>query len=443
MYTLPVLTYTVPDAARDALCWRHSTLGMARARAAELRLRGVDLPVAHDPRRGVLGLLARGHGGVSHQRRHRGCRTPLRRRDGRRGIRAGPGIELLVETARLWRSLGHHDARGGFRIDGVTGPDEYTRAGRQQRVHQPDGGAQPARGGRLRRSPPGPRGRAGRRQRGDRAWRTRRPRGGHPVRRGARCTSQSAGFTRYRRWDFANTPPRSTRCCSTTPTTCCTAARSSSRPTWSSRCIVRRSASRRAEGSATSRTTRRSPCATRRCRPPMQAIVAAEIGSPRPGLQLSRETALVDLRDLAGNTRFGLHLAASAGTWLVAVAGFGGMRDYGGAPRVRAAPAIAAESAQLSACSIAAAGCGCRSAAARLATSCCPASRSSSITTASSSASPLTRRSRSRSSRWSRGRARRNRRAGSLRSGHWRPTLPEGPCGPPATRRARRTSASR
>ena len=27
---------------------------------------------------------------------------------------------------RLWRSLGHHDAAGSFRIDGVTGPDEYT-----------------------------------------------------------------------------------------------------------------------------------------------------------------------------------------------------------------------------------------------------------------------------------------------------------------------------
>jgi trehalose/maltose hydrolase-like predicted phosphorylase len=36
------------------------------------------------------------------------------------------GTELLVETARLWASLGHHDPRGGFRIDGVTGPDEYS-----------------------------------------------------------------------------------------------------------------------------------------------------------------------------------------------------------------------------------------------------------------------------------------------------------------------------
>ena len=35
------------------------------------------------------------------------------------------GLELLVETARLWRSLGHYDAHGSFRISGVTGPDEY------------------------------------------------------------------------------------------------------------------------------------------------------------------------------------------------------------------------------------------------------------------------------------------------------------------------------
>ena len=39
---------------------------------------------------------------------------------------ARPALELLVETARLWHSLGHHDAVGRFRIDGVTGPDEYS-----------------------------------------------------------------------------------------------------------------------------------------------------------------------------------------------------------------------------------------------------------------------------------------------------------------------------
>ncbi len=38
----------------------------------------------------------------------------------------GPGLELLVEVARLFASLGHHDSEGAFHIDGVTGPDEYS-----------------------------------------------------------------------------------------------------------------------------------------------------------------------------------------------------------------------------------------------------------------------------------------------------------------------------
>jgi len=41
------------------------------------------------------------------------------------------------------------------------------------------------------------------------------------------------------------------------------------------------------------------------------------------------ETAFTDLRDLALDTRDGLHLAGLVGAWLAAVAGFGGMRDHG------------------------------------------------------------------------------------------------------------------
>ena len=41
-------------------------------------------------------------------------------------LEADGGLEILVETARLWVSYGHHDAGGAWHIDGVTGPDEYT-----------------------------------------------------------------------------------------------------------------------------------------------------------------------------------------------------------------------------------------------------------------------------------------------------------------------------
>ena len=43
-FVLPVLTYTLPSAVRDALAWRHSILDLARARARELGLRGAAFP---------------------------------------------------------------------------------------------------------------------------------------------------------------------------------------------------------------------------------------------------------------------------------------------------------------------------------------------------------------------------------------------------------------
>ena len=68
----------------------------------------------------------------------------------------------------------------------------------------------------------------------------------------------------------------------------------------------------------------------------IQAIVAAEVGQLELAYDYFGETAFIDLRDLAFNTRDGIHLASLAGTWLVAVAGFGGMRDHGDTLALRA-----------------------------------------------------------------------------------------------------------
>src|SRR5204862_1372680 len=43
-FVLPLLTYTVPKAAADALRWRQSTLDLARERARALELRGAVFP---------------------------------------------------------------------------------------------------------------------------------------------------------------------------------------------------------------------------------------------------------------------------------------------------------------------------------------------------------------------------------------------------------------
>jgi alpha,alpha-trehalose phosphorylase len=60
-------------------------------------------------------------------------------------------------------------------------------------------------------------------------------------------------------------------------------------------------------------------------------VIAAEVGHLELAYDYFGEAALIDLDDLEHNTRDGLHIASLAGTWIVAVAGFGGMRDHDGA----------------------------------------------------------------------------------------------------------------
>ncbi len=125
-FVLPVLTHTIPAAAADALRWRHGTLSMARERAQELHLAGAAFPW-----RTIHGEECSGYWPAGTAAFHINADIAdavLRYVDatGDRGFDHDVGTELLVETARLWRSLGHHDVHGAFRIDGVTGPDEYS-----------------------------------------------------------------------------------------------------------------------------------------------------------------------------------------------------------------------------------------------------------------------------------------------------------------------------
>src|SRR5207248_525651 len=125
-FVLPVLTYNRPNAVSDALRWRHSTLDLARDRARSLGLRGATFPW-----RTIRGEECSAYWPAGTAAFHINAAIAVAvlryvavTEDEQFAREAG--VELLVETARLWRSLGHHDAAGRFRIDGVTGPDEYS-----------------------------------------------------------------------------------------------------------------------------------------------------------------------------------------------------------------------------------------------------------------------------------------------------------------------------
>jgi trehalose/maltose hydrolase-like predicted phosphorylase len=61
-----------------------------------------------------------------------------------------------------------------------------------------------------------------------------------------------------------------------------------------------------------------------------QAVMCAEVGHLELAHDYASEAALVDLRDLHGNTGHGLHLASLAGAWSAIVEGFGGLRERDG-----------------------------------------------------------------------------------------------------------------
>ncbi|HYB25805.1 MAG TPA: glycosyl hydrolase family 65 protein [Solirubrobacteraceae bacterium] len=328
-YTLPVLTYVCPDTARDALLWRHATLDLATSRARELGLEGATFPW-----RTIRGQECSAYWPAGTAAFHiNGAVAEAVRRylfaTGDRDFEAGPGMELVVSTARLWRSLGHHDAQGGFRFDRVTGPDEYTAlcdnnvytnliAARNMEVAADLSVRHMRHANQL-----------GVTEEEVASWRDAAAAIVVPFDRHARITQQCNGFTRLRAWDFEHTPPEDYPLL----------LHHHNYILYSSRVVKqadlvfaiylfgdRWDEQQKARDFAFyERVTVRDSSLSAA----IQGVVAAEVGHLDLAWDYLTETSFIDLRDLAFNTRDGVHLAALSGAWHVVVAGFGGMRDHG------------------------------------------------------------------------------------------------------------------
>jgi alpha,alpha-trehalose phosphorylase len=333
MFVLPLLSYTAPEAARDSLRWRHATLDLARERARQLGLEGAAFPW-----RTIHGEECSGYWPAGTAAFHivgavadAVLRYQFVSED--HEFAAGVGLELLVETARLWRSLGHHDASGRFRIDGVTGPDEYSAvadnnvytnlmAERNLRGAAEAVALHPRRAAEL-----------GVDDEEAAAWRDAAAamlipydseRGIHP---------QAEEFLEHEVWDFDGTQPDQYPLLLHFPYFDLYRKQVVKQADLVLALHVRGDAFSDEQKARNFFYYERLTVRDSSLSASTQAVMAAEVGHIELAYDYLGEAALIDLGDLQHNTRDGLHIASLAGSWIGAVAGLGGLRDHDGVLR--------------------------------------------------------------------------------------------------------------
>lgn len=340
IYVLPFLIYTAPRIARNLLRFRHSFLDKARERAREVNQKGALFPW-----RTINGEEASAYYAAGTAQYHINADIMYAVRKyvdatGDEEFLYGPGVEMLVETARLWTDLGFYsEPKGGkFCINGVTGPDEYNTVVNNNtftnlmarenlwyaaatlkalREKRPERYAALAHELHLDTSEVD-------------AWERAannmyvlydERRGIHP---------QDDDFLDRKPWDFERTPREKYPLLLH----------------FHPLVIYRHQVVKQADvvlamvllGDEFSieQKTRNfdyyDPLTTGdsslSCS--IQSIVAAEVGYLEKAREYARAALLMDLADVAGNVKDGCHIASMGGTWMAVVYGLAGMRDYDG-----------------------------------------------------------------------------------------------------------------
>jgi alpha,alpha-trehalose phosphorylase len=327
---LPMLTHTMPQAAGDALRWRHSTLDKGKRRARELGHRGAMFPWRTINGDECSGYWPAGTAAVHVSADIAYATAQYIAATADEQFEYDCGVELLVETARLCASLGHRDSSGRFRIEGVTGPDEYsaladnnlfTNLMAQQNLRD----AADACERRVQVA-----GRLGVNADETAYWRDCANDMMVPYNDALGVHEQAENFTRQAVWDFAATPSADYPLLLHYPYFELYRKQVVKQADVTLAMYLRPDAFTVEEKTRnfcyyealTVRDSSLSACA--------QAVIAAEVGHVQLALDYLAETAFIDLHNLHNNVTSGLHIAALAGTWIACVAGFGGMRTHGG-----------------------------------------------------------------------------------------------------------------
>jgi alpha,alpha-trehalose phosphorylase len=328
-FVLPVLTYTAPAAAADVLRWRYQILDLARKRAKDLGLSGAAFPW-----RTIHGEECSGYWPASTAAFHINADVAdavLRYVTATHDLRFEQtvGVELLVETARLWISLGHHDRNGHFRIDGVTGPDEYSAiadnnlytnlmAQRNLTAAAEAVGRHRSVASRLKVHAAEVK-----------AWRKAADQMFIAYDPALEVHQQASGFTHHERWDFKRTKPDQYPLFLHFPYFDLYRKQVVKQADLVLAMHLRGDAftgEEKARNFAyyeaiTVRDSSLSSCT--------QSIIAAEVGHLQLAHDYLGEAALMDLSDLEHNVRDGVHMGSLAGAWLAVVHGLGAMRHHG------------------------------------------------------------------------------------------------------------------
>ncbi|SFP91578.1 Trehalose and maltose hydrolase (possible phosphorylase) [Geodermatophilus dictyosporus] len=324
-FVLPALSLLRPDAAARLLRWRADTLDAARERAATLGLEGACFAW-----RTISGPEVSAYWPASTAAVHVNADVArafwLHQQVTGRDLDTVGGLPVLVETARAWRSLGHEDAAGGWHLYGTTGPDEYTgvvddnvftnlMARRNLRWAADACERRPERAADL-----------GVDHAETAAWRAAADAVHVPWDEDLRVHPMNDNFTTYREWPFEELrdsyPIQEHHHYAEFYRRQVLKQADLVQALWWCRDDFTAEEVARDLDYYEARTVRDSSLSAA-----VQAVVCAQAQHPDLALRYLREAALVDLRDLRGDTANGLHLAAVGGAWLALVAGLGGLRE--------------------------------------------------------------------------------------------------------------------
>jgi alpha,alpha-trehalose phosphorylase len=340
IYVMPFLIYTAPRIAKGLLKFRHSYLDKARQRAREVNQNGALFPW-----RTINGEEASAYYAAGTAQYHINADIAYALRKyvhvtGDEEFLFNEGVEILIETARLWVDLGFYPKRknGYFCIHGVTGPDEYNTVVNNntftnlmarenmwfavetiEKLKEKRPARYRAVIGELKVD-----------EKEIAEWKKAADRMYVPFDEELGVHPQDEHFLEKQDWDFGNTPLN----------------RYPILLHYHPLVIYRKKVIKQADvilamfllGNEFSDERKKKnfdfydPLTTgdsslSAC---IQGIMAFRVGEKEKGADYTRYAGLMDLADVAGNVKDGCHIASMGGFWMALVYGFAGMRDHGG-----------------------------------------------------------------------------------------------------------------